>query len=456
VTDNTIGERVDEMRRSALRRLLAYYLHTADSAACQLYPQMFRLRLPDPPARVPVVPLDDHQAALGWLDSERPNLVALAKVVTDSEVRPMIWLLADTLRGYLALRQYTHDWFTIAEAGLAAGCAEDSAIGQAAAHHSLAQACHSVARYPKSITHLRQARALSEQAGWSEGHTAALCNLGIVYNDLGKLDAAVTHFTRALHANQANDSLAGVAVNLNNLGDTYRRMGKLPEAIDYLAAALVRYRMLKSPTGQASVLTALGAVRRELGDLATATSLITDGLRFHRDVGDRYGEATALIEFSRVRTDDGDGQGALDASAKALELSAELGDGRIAADAHIAIGEARAFLGDEREAFAHFEQACRSARHAGSPRPEAEALIGSAALLVRTDRRAEGAERASRALEITRRAGYRGLERRAAAALEAARRSSTPPLVPSQSRLSRSVEVGVGGRSPANQAGETP
>ncbi|MBQ1017640.1 tetratricopeptide repeat protein [Micromonospora sp. D93] len=432
-----------EMRLAALRRLLAYYLHTADSAARHLYPQMFRLRLPEPQTDVPIVTLDDPQAALSWLDGERPNLVALAKVVNDPAVRPMKWLLADTLRGYLALRQYTHDWFTIAEAGLAAAVAEDSAIGQAAAHHSLAQACHSVTRYAKSITHLRQALALSEQASWSEGHTAALCNLGIVYNDLGELDAAVAHFNRALHANEVNGSLAGVAVNLNNLGDTYRRMGKLPEAIDYLAAALVRYRMLKSPTGQASVLTALGAVRRELGDPVAATSLINDGLRFHRDVGDRNGEATALIELSRVQTDDGDGEAAVDTAARALELSAELGDGLIAADAHNALGEAHALLGEEGEALAHFEQATRSARDAGSRRPEAEALIGSAMLLARTDRSAEAVERASRALEITRQAGYRGLERRCAAALEATHRPGTVPLA-HQARLAHAVEAGIG------------
>ncbi|NES16761.1 MULTISPECIES: BTAD domain-containing putative transcriptional regulator [Micromonospora] len=448
-------EITSEMRHAALRRLLAHYLHTADSAARQLYPQMFRLRLPDPPPGVPVIPLDDHQAALGWLDNERPNLVALAKVVTDSEVRPLIWLLADTLRGYLALRQYMHDWFTIAEAGLAAACAEDSAIGQAAAHHSLAQACHSITRYAKSITHLRQALALSEQAGWSEGHTAALCNLGIVYSDLSELDAAVAHFTQALHANEANNSLAGIAVNLNNLGDTYRRMGKLPEAIDYLAAALVRYRMLKSPTGQASVLTALGAVRRELGHLATATSLINDGLEIHRGIGDRYGEATALIELSRVRVECGEGQAALDSAARALELSRELDDRQIAADAHNAMGQAHALQGDERAAFAHFEQARLSAEQAGSLRPEAEALIGSAVLLVRTDRRAEAAERASRALEMTRRAGYRSLERRAAAALEAARRPRPAVLVPRQ-RRDRAAGAGVGGRPPVGDPAELP
>ncbi|MGC5050490.1 BTAD domain-containing putative transcriptional regulator [Micromonospora sp. DT48] len=442
-------EITSEMRGAALRRLLAHYLHTADSAARQLYPQMFRLRLPDPPPGVPVVPFDDHQAALGWLDSERPNLVVLAKVVTDSEVRPLIYLLADTLRGYLALRQYMHDWFTIAEAGLAAACAEDSAIGQAAAHHSLAQACHSTKRYAKSITHLRQAFALSEQAGWSEGRTAALCNLGIVYSDLGDLEAAVAHFTQALHANEASNSLAGIAVNLNNLGDAYRRMGKLPEAVDYLAAALVRYRMLKSPTGQASVLTALGAVRRELGHLAAATSLINDGLEIHRGIGDRYGEATALIELSRVRVDSGVGQEALDSAIKALELGNELGDRQIAADAHNAIGQAHALQGDERAALVHHEKALLSAQQAGSLHPEAEALIGSALLLVRTDRRAEAAERAGRALEVTRRAGYRSLERRAAAALEAARRPRPATLVPRQGNA-RATGVGVGGRHPVN------
>ncbi|QOC93194.1 ATP-binding protein [Micromonospora craniellae] len=448
-------EFTSEMRCAALGRLLAHYLQTADSAARQLYPQMFRLRLSDPPPGVPVVSLNDHQAALGWLDHERPNLVALAKVVTDSEVRPLIWLLADTLRGYLALRQYMHDWFTIAEAGLAAACAEGSVIGQAAAHHSLAQACHSTTRYAKSISHLRQAFALSEQAGWSEGRTAALCNLGIVYSDLGELEAAVSHFTRALHANEVSNSLAGIAVNLNNLGDTYRRMGKLLESVDYLAAALVRYRMLRSPTGQASVLTGLGGVRRELGHLAAARSLIDEGLEVHRGIGDRYGEATALIELSRVRADSGEHEEAFGAAVEALALSEELGDRQMEADAHNGIGQALALQGDVKGAMAHYEQALRRAHQTGSLRPEAEALIGSAVLLGRTDRRAEAAERASRAVEMTRRAGYRSLERRAAAALEAARRPWPTARVPRQ-RGREAAEVGVGGRSPTRDAAETP
>src|SRR5439155_21522613 len=114
----------DTEREAARRRLFDHYLSTVDAAARLLYPEKLRLPLPAVGAVPPPAGFDDHASALGWLDAERPNLVAAILDAAEHGPRSATWLLADALRGYFYLRMYTVDWLAVARAGLAAARGE--------------------------------------------------------------------------------------------------------------------------------------------------------------------------------------------------------------------------------------------------------------------------------------------------------------------------------------------
>src|SRR5947199_20449 len=66
-------------RRAARTRLFDYYLATAAAAVDALFPAEAYHRPRIPPPGTPTPELADLGAAVGWLDSERPALVAVAE-----------------------------------------------------------------------------------------------------------------------------------------------------------------------------------------------------------------------------------------------------------------------------------------------------------------------------------------------------------------------------------------
>jgi hypothetical protein len=117
-------------------RLYGWHLYTAAAAAELLYPHVTRIPLPPPPADVPIAPFDDHTAAIGWLEEERANLLAVTTAAASHGPTQLAWMLADVLRGYLNRRASMVDWIAVARAGLAAAEATDARAGAASAHLS--------------------------------------------------------------------------------------------------------------------------------------------------------------------------------------------------------------------------------------------------------------------------------------------------------------------------------
>ncbi|WP_020524194.1 AfsR/SARP family transcriptional regulator [Catelliglobosispora koreensis] len=99
---------------SSLNRYYAWYLAHTDAAARALYPHLARLSRPETTVTMTCA------EALSWLDTERLNLLALMTHCAQNGPFDVAWLLADDLRGYFALRQYSVCWRTAATAAVRA------------------------------------------------------------------------------------------------------------------------------------------------------------------------------------------------------------------------------------------------------------------------------------------------------------------------------------------------
>ncbi|MEJ3744409.1 BTAD domain-containing putative transcriptional regulator [Actinomycetes bacterium KLBMP 9797] len=405
-------------REAALRRLHDWYLHGADRAAGLLYPHT--MRLPVPAVDVPnPATMADEEAALGWLDAERVNLVATIRHAAEHGPRSVAWLLADTLRAYFWLRMHTVDWQTAARVGLTAAEAEGELRAQAAAQLSLGD-CHSrLGQAGPAIERYAAALTLAERTGWVRMEAATIGNLGVMYRDSGRLRRAVGYLDRGLKLCRANGWRSGEAITLDSLARAYLQMGRLARAGECGTEALTINREIGSRLGEASALGELGEVLHARGRLDAAAEHLTGALPLFQELGDRTNEAFTMRVLAAVRCDQGDTAAAAELGHAALALARELNERRLEADVLNTLGAVAHRTDRHRDAVEHHEQARELARAIGEPYPEAQALIGLAAehRCLGDHERALG--HARRALAIAREAEYGVFEERAQTIIDA-------------------------------------
>jgi tetratricopeptide (TPR) repeat protein/DNA-binding SARP family transcriptional activator len=380
-------------RDAVVHRLYDWYLRSVDGAARQLYPHMLRL---------PSVDGEPLAGAVGWLDTERGNLVAAIRHAADTGPRPMAWLLADALRGYFWMCMRRVDWLATAEAGLAAAEAAGEPRAQAATRLSLADQQFRQGRYRAAVRHYTHAFLLARKAGWVEAQAAVLGNLALVYRRAGRLGDAAIRFERGLAVSRSIGQRAGEAVALGNLGLVYWEMGRLAQATKHYAESRNQYRRIGSRFGEPINLGNLGQAQRVQGLLPEAVESLTQALTLHREAGNRNGEAEAHSRLAATYCDLGRRAEALNHARTGLVLARETGDPRTEAEALATLATVHHHLDQRPDAVRHYHQALELIRDTGDRYPEVDILIGLATAT-------EDLGQARHALVLAERAGYRAL-----------------------------------------------
>src|SRR6266540_4191170 len=286
---------------------------SADRAARLSSPQ--RLRLPVRPAvtAVAVAEFDEASQASAWLAVEESNLVAAVADASERGPQPAVWLLADTLRGYFALRRSFANW-------------------QVAAQLSLAELEYLQERHRQAIDHYNRSLNVARRCGWRDGEAAGLNNLAVVHSELGHLQQAIDHYHLALAVNQQTGFLGGQASNHSGLAAAYGQMGRLVEALEHHTEALALARKLGSRSSEANDLVNTAETLHALGRPDHALDNLDQAIRLHRQAG-YGGEAYALRLLAAIHCDLGRYAEALDHARAACYLARQIGRGRVEADA---------------------------------------------------------------------------------------------------------------------------
>ncbi|WKU43207.1 helix-turn-helix domain-containing protein [Streptomyces sp. VNUA116] len=149
-----------------------------------------------PPAALPHLP--DGPAALGWMEEERPNLLAAVEKTARRERHELTQHLATGLQPLLALRQYRTDSFRV----------------------------------------LDRLRTASRHSGSPAGESEALCHLGSIYLGIADCRAAQECYGQALDAcPRAGEPLIRAAA-LNGLAVTQWAFGRYRHSEEHLLRAL--------------------------------------------------------------------------------------------------------------------------------------------------------------------------------------------------------------------------
>ncbi|MEV6521028.1 BTAD domain-containing putative transcriptional regulator [Longispora sp. NPDC051575] len=387
-------------RAGALDRLTRYYLGTADAAARLLYPNKIRLAPETDPAAPEGIPLAGRSDASAWLEAELANLVAMVTAAVDRGALADAALLADALRGYFSTRPHPLDWFTVADAGLAAATGSGDLRAQAAAHLSLASAHACVGRHDEAIHHFGIAVEFGDKADWPELTATALTSVGSSHAMRGEWPAAIDHYQRALTLNEEIGRVTGAAVNLTEMGLAYMELGRPELSVEHQRRAIDTFRRAGQRNGEAHARNRLGMAYHALGRLSAAVEHLTAALDLARELGDRTAEWAVLDSAALAYLDVGDQDRADGYARAALELTPQVPQQNLAAYVHNTVAFVALRGGRLDEAATEFATGLRLARQSGHRPAEGGALVGQSATHLAQGRPAEACEDARRALVL--------------------------------------------------------
>ena len=315
-------------REAALRRVLDWYLHTADRAGHLLLPQRLRVPLDPPAAGCQPLTFPSYDAALHWCDAECANAVAATRQAAEAGLHDTAWKLPVALLDYFYLRKPWNEWTTAMDVGLAAARRGGDGFGEAALLTSLGVACYDFRKFPDAIGHLRQALTAWHAVGFPAGESVTLPALGAAYRDTGRLAEAVECLHRSQRISRQIGDRWSEAIAIHNLGDTYRQLGDIPAAISHLEQAVSIRRDIRDRYGEAWTLHDLGAAHRDLNHLTDAINCFEHALSIRAEIGDQHGQARTLRQLGAAYHHTGRTTAARNCWHQALAIFQQLGDPR--------------------------------------------------------------------------------------------------------------------------------
>ena len=284
-TTQAIGE--------AVRRLLNWYLYTADATAGVAAP--YRERVPLDPVEPGCKPLTFATAeqALDWCEQERPNLVAATRQAAGQGLHDIAWKLPVAIMVCFDRHGYLAEWITTHRIALASAREIGARRGEAWVLNNLGMV-FGYQRAQDTVGYFEQALAIYGEIGEPKGQARAANNLAYAYQLLGRHEEAVAALESALSLQREVGTRYGEAVALNNLGEAYRELGRLDDAMASSGEALVIFREIGARRHEGDALYNLGRVNLDLGQATEATDLLEQAAAIHRAEGDRHGEAQDL------------------------------------------------------------------------------------------------------------------------------------------------------------------
>lgn len=288
----------------AVRRVLSWYLRTADAAARVIAPYRERVPLgPAEPGSEPLVFAAAEQA-LSWSEQERANLVAATRQAASGGLHDIAWKLPVAAMVCFDRHGYRTEWLTTHRIALTSVRQLGDRRGEAWVLNNLGMVLGQ-RHVNDAVGCFEQALAILRDTGDRRDQARVANNLAFCYLILGRHDEAVAALLDALDLQRSLGRRYGEGVALCNLAEAYLELGRREEAIACSREALGIVREVGSVRYEAYALYNLGRGNLELGRPAEAAGLFEQALATHRAAGDRYGEAQVLQRIGNAHAQAG-------------------------------------------------------------------------------------------------------------------------------------------------------
>lgn len=323
--------------REATRRMLVWYLKSADAAQAWINPNEAHIDVGSQGDDPPPESFTSYDHAVRWYELERGNLAAAVHAAEEHHMPELAWKLAVTLRGiYMRFNPFA-DW------------TETSLIG------------------------LRAAETLGDRAAIAE----LLESLGMAFAQSHDLDRSAEYHQLALQARRQAGNRPGIALSLNDVGLVHLKRHRFADAHAMFAESLAIYEDLGEMHWQPVICSNMAEALIGMGTGDEAGELISTALATFRERGDVGGEGNALRLLSMLRRASGDVSGALDAAKRSVGLAIGYHNPMWEGYWMLELGTAQGAVGQLREALGSFERSADLEHRIGDKAREAQAWDGA-------------------------------------------------------------------------------
>jgi tetratricopeptide (TPR) repeat protein len=308
---------------TTIRRVLAWYLHTAADARHAMEPQRLRLTetvpltLPGYAPRTP--PFASARDARTWCEAERLTLLAAVRRARATGNHDIGWRLPLALWELFSLRGPWTDWGAVHRSAVESARLAGEPEGVAWTLSALAYTCQDQWLFQESAGHLRHARPLFRAAGERTGEAWALHGLGLAARRMRRYDKAVRLHRQALRITAQLGDTTGVAWALGGLGFSFAGGRRYNEALDHFERSLIFAREADR-RAEGWTRYGLGHTYHRLRRLDRATARYVSALEIFREIGDWAGQAETLDNLARIQLWAGQREKARESWTTALDI----------------------------------------------------------------------------------------------------------------------------------------
>ncbi len=385
-TQQAREEEPAEDRAAALRRVLDWYLHTADAVQSWIEPEEEHLPLAPPAERVVPLGFAEYDHAVDWSEREHANLLSAVRAADAAGLDRHAWQLSAVLFYARAGSTSVNDWLTVAPIGLEAVCRLGDPSGEAWLLECLGMSYTRSNDLAKSRECHENALAIRREMGDRYGEAQCLNLLGLVHLRLRELADAESCFQRARSAFSELGLPHWESIALFNLADACHRAGRVDEAAPDAELVYAAFRARDDRPNMGRALGLLSAIHLDRGDLDAALRTASEAVNIALDLRHHVLEGYWLIALGNAQRALGEHADSLVSFQRSASLHRRLGDRSREAMAWHGAGETYRAMGRPAEA-ADFHRRAAAAHHElGDRWHEALALDGLAAALAEDER----------------------------------------------------------------------
>lgn len=283
-------------RREAWRRWVDLLVATAYVAGRRVVPDRSTPGF-DAPDVTGVAPFTDHLAALNWLETELPTIVAAQHVAVAQRWHAAVWRLAADTVPFHRRRGTAENEVAMWRPALEAARLAGHAPALMTAHRLLGNALDWAGQHGPAIEHIRHALAAAEDAADVPAQARGHRVLAYVLNGHGDYAAAAEHTRRAIELFGPDEPPERRADLLNELGGHLLKLGRHDEARTHLRAAVALARP-DDAYSRATIVDTLAALEHATGRHEEAVGLYRQALGLFRDTGHGLYQADALAHLA--------------------------------------------------------------------------------------------------------------------------------------------------------------
>ncbi|MFC4560811.1 ATP-binding protein [Nocardiopsis mangrovi] len=369
-------------RTEALRRLLDWYLHSADAAQRSINPT--EARVPLDPLCDGVTPLTfpEFDQAVDWVEREDANYLPVVRAAAHGGFDRHAWQLPAVLWNAQASFGTTTGWPGIAEIGLAAARRLGDRPAEARLLESQGYGHVMLHRLGQGAESHRMALEIYRELGDRFGEATAFNSLGLIYLRQRRLAEAAARFSEAIVVYGDLGQTFMRAVCQSNLAGAHHEAGRLPEAKRVIDQSLADLREQGDERTVANALSVLSRVLLDLGSTQEALNAAAEAVEIAVGIRDRQGEGAYLMRLGNAQQSLGLFGDALTSYRHAASLQHRLGERSREALTWHGAGETYRRMGRHGDAADFHRRAAVAHRELGDPWNEAIALDGLAEALV--------------------------------------------------------------------------